>query len=46
VSVTGIFVSFKKLFDSGGRDGLAPEIWVVGLIGIIVIVLVLFGLVL
>jgi carbon monoxide dehydrogenase subunit G len=28
------------------RDGLAPEIWVVGLIGIIVILLVLFGLVL
>jgi len=28
------------------RDGLAPEIWVVGLIGVIVILLVLFGLVL
>ena len=28
------------------REGLAPEIWVVGLIAIIVILLVLFGLVL
>lgn len=28
------------------RDGLAPEIWVVGLIGVIVILLVLFGVVL
>lgn len=29
-----------------GRDGLAPEIWVIGLIAVIVILLVLFGLVL
>ena len=28
------------------REGLAPEIWVVGLIAIIVILLILFGLVL
>ena len=28
------------------REGLAPEIWVVGLIGVIVILLLLFGLVL
>jgi hypothetical protein len=28
------------------REGVAPEIWVVGLIAIIVILLVLFGLVL
>jgi carbon monoxide dehydrogenase subunit G len=28
---------------SGKREGLAPEIWVVGLIGVIVILLVLFG---
>jgi carbon monoxide dehydrogenase subunit G len=30
----------------GKREGLAPEIWVIGLIAIIVILLVLFGLVL
>ena len=30
----------------GTREGLAPEIWVVGLIAIIVILLILFGLVL
>jgi len=30
----------------GPREGLAPEIWVVGLIGVIVILLVLFGVVL
>lgn len=29
--------------QSAGREGLAPEIWVVGLIAIIVIVLILFG---
>jgi len=28
------------------REGLAPEIWVVGLIGVIVILLLLFGLIL
>jgi hypothetical protein len=28
------------------REGLAPEIWVIGLIAIIVILLILFGLVL
>ena len=31
---------------AGPREGLAPEIWVVGLIGVIVILLVLFGIVL
>ncbi|HEY5047653.1 MAG TPA: carbon monoxide dehydrogenase subunit G [Rhizomicrobium sp.] len=30
----------------GRREGLAPEIWVVGLIGVIAVLLVLFGLVL
>ncbi len=28
---------------SGDREGLAPEIWVVGLIGVVVILLLLFG---
>jgi carbon monoxide dehydrogenase subunit G len=28
---------------AGPREGLAPEIWVVGLIGVIVILLILFG---
>jgi carbon monoxide dehydrogenase subunit G len=28
---------------TGSREGLAPEIWVIGLIGVIVILLVLFG---
>lgn len=32
--------------EPGGREGLAPEIWVVGLVAIIVILLILFGLVL
>jgi carbon monoxide dehydrogenase subunit G len=32
--------------SQGRREGVAPEIWVVGLIGVIVILLVLFGLVL
>jgi biopolymer transport protein ExbD len=29
--------------QSAKREGLAPEIWVVGLIAVIVILLVLFG---
>ena len=29
--------------ETGPREGLAPEIWVIGLIGVIVILLVLFG---
>ena len=29
--------------QSASREGLAPEIWVIGLIGVIVILLVLFG---
>jgi carbon monoxide dehydrogenase subunit G len=32
--------------QNGKREGLAPEIWVVGLIGVIAILLVLFGLIL
>jgi carbon monoxide dehydrogenase subunit G len=32
--------------SAGRREGLAPEIWVVGLIGVIAILLILFGLVL
>jgi carbon monoxide dehydrogenase subunit G len=31
--------------DQPGRDGLAPEIWVIGLIAIVAILLVLFGMV-
>lgn len=29
--------------DEAAREGLAPEIWIIGLIGVIVILLVLFG---
>jgi hypothetical protein len=29
--------------QSVSREGLAPEIWVIGLVGVIVILLVLFG---
>jgi hypothetical protein len=32
-----------KAGDETSREGLAPEIWIVGLIGVIVILLVLFG---
>jgi carbon monoxide dehydrogenase subunit G len=35
-----------EVVQNGRRDGLAPEIWVVGLIGVIAILLVLFGLIL
>ena len=42
------FGSAPEIVSTSGtrREGLAPEIWVVGLIGVIVILLLLFGLVL
>jgi len=36
----------SEILQGGKREGLAPEIWVVGLIGVIAILLVVFGLVL
>jgi|SRR5215469_11165686 len=33
----------QPVLQPGAREGLAPEIWVIGLIGVIVILLVLFG---
>jgi hypothetical protein len=29
--------------SAASREGLAPEIWMIGLIGVIIILLVLFG---
>jgi uncharacterized protein len=36
-------VEGAALSQTASREGLAPEIWVIGLIGVIVILLVLFG---
>lgn len=39
-------VTTMKTSAQGRREGVAPEIWVVGLIGVVVILLLLFGVVL